>query len=221
MGIIFKKWTIPYITWKYLLSLINIIFRGLLAFRIWWLWGETYLIFVILFTPTHFEAWKLYTQKCVNLRQNTTNLAQNSPFQLLSEYFTPARNVLHLRCMWHRWQISGMRIVCTKCFYCVSQPERSLGWRDKGRCAPFLQSLWHRARKNSLFSNYFKCVERNRTVNRWTIVRKETHIFFLRKIHHRVLFRFLPLFRHSSLLWAGLGVAPSDGNQPGWESRLK
>ena len=29
-----------------------------------------YLIFVIFFTHTHFESWKLYTKKCVNLRQN-------------------------------------------------------------------------------------------------------------------------------------------------------
>ena len=29
----------------------------------------TYLIFVIFFTLTYFEAWKFYTQKCVNLRQ--------------------------------------------------------------------------------------------------------------------------------------------------------
>ena len=28
-----------------------------------------YLIFVTFFTPTYFEAWKFYTQKCVNLRQ--------------------------------------------------------------------------------------------------------------------------------------------------------
>ena len=30
---------------------------------------HTYLIFVIFFTLAHFEGWKLYTQKCVNLRQ--------------------------------------------------------------------------------------------------------------------------------------------------------
>ena len=28
-----------------------------------------YLIFVTFFTPTHFQAWKFYTQKCVNSRQ--------------------------------------------------------------------------------------------------------------------------------------------------------
>ena len=28
-----------------------------------------YLIFVIFFTPTHFEAWKFYSQKCVNSQQ--------------------------------------------------------------------------------------------------------------------------------------------------------
>ena len=33
-------------------------------------YGEyAYLIFVTFFTPTHFEAWKFYTQKCVNSRQ--------------------------------------------------------------------------------------------------------------------------------------------------------
>ena len=31
---------------------------------------SSYLIFVIFFTLTHFEAWKFYTQKCVNSRQN-------------------------------------------------------------------------------------------------------------------------------------------------------
>ena len=30
---------------------------------------ESYLIFVIFFTLTYFEAWKFYTQKCVNSRQ--------------------------------------------------------------------------------------------------------------------------------------------------------
>ena len=35
----------------------------------WFLWSQPYLIFVTFFTPTHFEAWKFYTQKCVNLRQ--------------------------------------------------------------------------------------------------------------------------------------------------------
>ena len=29
---------------------------------------SAYLIFVLFFTLTHFEAWKFYTQKCVNLR---------------------------------------------------------------------------------------------------------------------------------------------------------
>ena len=35
------------------------------------IWGDpnAYLIFVIFFTPTHFEAWKFYSQKCVNSRQ--------------------------------------------------------------------------------------------------------------------------------------------------------
>ena len=28
-----------------------------------------YLIFVTFFTPTHFKAWKFYTQKCINSRQ--------------------------------------------------------------------------------------------------------------------------------------------------------
>ncbi len=28
-----------------------------------------YLIFVTFFTPTHFDAWKFYTQRCVNSRQ--------------------------------------------------------------------------------------------------------------------------------------------------------
>ena len=32
-------------------------------------WCSAYLIFVIFFTLTYFEAWKFYTQKCVNLRQ--------------------------------------------------------------------------------------------------------------------------------------------------------
>ena len=32
----------------------------------------TYLKFVIFFTPTHFEAWKFYTQKCINSRQKFT-----------------------------------------------------------------------------------------------------------------------------------------------------
>ena len=30
---------------------------------------NAYLIFVIFFTLPHFEAWKFYTQKCVNSRQ--------------------------------------------------------------------------------------------------------------------------------------------------------
>ena len=32
-------------------------------------WCSAYLIFVIFFTLTYFEAWKCYTQKCINFRQ--------------------------------------------------------------------------------------------------------------------------------------------------------
>ena len=35
--------------------------------------SSAYLIFVIFFTLADFEAWKFYTQKCINLRQNSVN----------------------------------------------------------------------------------------------------------------------------------------------------
>ena len=59
--------------------------------------GYTYLRFVIFFTPTHFEAWKFYTQKCVNLRQKKAS-RQNSVNYTLCVKLHSVCKITHSMC---------------------------------------------------------------------------------------------------------------------------
>ena len=70
--------------------------------------ANSYLIFVIFFTRTHFKSWKFYTRK---VRKFTTKLPKTIFSCFFSGFFLHSTKFLHARRSHCSWQISGMTII--------------------------------------------------------------------------------------------------------------